>query len=152
MENKVDYEKDTHKCTWHLGADMSKSPHIHEPFRPIPKKIYDDVLDAIGNTPMVRLNKVPQESGINCEVLAKCEFMNMGGSVKVNYFQFLCRTESENEWFLMRKRPEDFILGTKLLKLLQATPESVWPWQAQSEDTKLRSQCQRRCPLRRLTF
>ena len=25
------------------------------------KKIYDDVLDAIGNTPLVRLNKVPQD-------------------------------------------------------------------------------------------
>jgi len=49
----------------------------------LPKKIYDDVLDAIGNTPMVRLNKVPQNNGIQCEILAKCEFMNMGGSVKV---------------------------------------------------------------------
>lgn len=82
MEIKVDTEKDTHKCTWKLGDDLSKSPHIHEPFRPIPKKIYDDVLDAIGNTPLVRLNKVPQSQGVNCEVLAKCEFMNMGGSVK----------------------------------------------------------------------
>lgn len=83
MEVKVDTEKDTHKCTWKLGDDLSKSPHHHEPFRPLPKKIYDDVLDAIGNTPLVRLNKVPQSQGVNCEVLAKCEFMNMGGSVKV---------------------------------------------------------------------
>lgn len=88
MEKKVDYEQDTHKCTWKLGDDLSNSPHVHEPFRPIQKKIFDDVLDAIGNTPMVRLNKVPQSQGINCEVLAKCEFMNMGGSVKVNYFQY----------------------------------------------------------------
>lgn len=66
MENKVDTTVDTHVCTWKLGDDISKSPHIHEPFRPIPKKIYDDVLDAIGNTPMVRLNKVPQNNGIQC--------------------------------------------------------------------------------------
>jgi cystathionine beta-synthase len=56
---------------------------VHEPFRPIPSKIYNDVLDAIGNTPMVRINKVGVEDGVECELLAKCEFMNMGGSVKV---------------------------------------------------------------------
>ena len=83
MENKVDTTIDTHKCTWKLGDDMSKSPHTHEAFRPIQKKIYDDVLDAIGNTPLVKLNKVGVNEGIHCEILAKCEFMNMGGSVKV---------------------------------------------------------------------
>lgn len=62
----VDTEKDTHKCAWQLADDITKSPHIHEPFRPVPKKIYDDVLDAIGNTPLVRLNKVPQNQGVNC--------------------------------------------------------------------------------------
>lgn len=87
--DKVDHSKDTHKCTWKLGDDISKSPHIHDPFRPIPKKIYDDVLDAIGNTPMIRLNKVPQAQGLNCEILAKCEFMNMGGSVKVIFILIL---------------------------------------------------------------
>lgn len=118
MEVKVDTEKDTHTCTWKLGDDLSKSPHVHEPFRPIPKKIYDDVLDAIGNTPLVRLNKVPQSQGVNCEILAKCEFMNMGGSVKVTSF-IIFRIESEREWFLMLKNPEDFIQATKSVKPLQ---------------------------------
>jgi cystathionine beta-synthase len=40
----------------------------------------DTVLDALGNTPMIRLHHVGQETG--CEFLAKCEFMNAGGSVK----------------------------------------------------------------------
>lgn len=31
---------------------------------------------------MVRLNKIPKSLGLECEILAKCEFMNMGGSVK----------------------------------------------------------------------
>jgi len=66
-----------------LGDKIENSPHVHEPFRPIPKKIFDDVLDAIGNTPMVRINKLGKDEGIACELLAKCEFMNMGGSVKV---------------------------------------------------------------------
>jgi len=42
--------------------------------------ILDSILGAIGNTPMVRLNKVGRRTG--CELLAKCEFMNAGGSVK----------------------------------------------------------------------
>ena len=39
-----------------------------------------DLLDAIGNTPMIRLKRASEESG--CTVLAKCEFMNPGGSLK----------------------------------------------------------------------
>ena len=42
--------------------------------------ILDSVLDAIGNTPMVRLRNVGASLG--CEILAKCEFLNAGGSVK----------------------------------------------------------------------
>ncbi len=41
---------------------------------------FDNILYAIGNTPMVRLNHVGKETG--CEILAKCEFFNAGGSVK----------------------------------------------------------------------
>jgi hypothetical protein len=54
----MDSTKDTSKCTWKLGDKIENSPHIHEPFRPIPKKIFDDVLDAVGNTPLIRINKL----------------------------------------------------------------------------------------------
>lgn len=37
-------------------------------------------LPAIGNTPLVRLNHLSNETG--CEVLGKAEFMNPGGSIK----------------------------------------------------------------------
>jgi len=40
----------------------------------------NSVLDNIGMTPMVRINKLAQ--GLECELLAKCEFYNAGGSVK----------------------------------------------------------------------
>ncbi len=43
-------------------------------------EIHQNILGAIGNTPLVRLNKVTR--GIQATVLAKCEFMNPGGSVK----------------------------------------------------------------------
>lgn len=45
-------------------------------------EILDDISCAIGNTPIVRLNRLPLEAGIKCEIQAKCEFLNPGGSVK----------------------------------------------------------------------
>ena len=42
--------------------------------------IHDSILDAIGDTPMVRLRSIGRRTG--CEILAKCEFLNAGGSVK----------------------------------------------------------------------
>jgi cystathionine beta-synthase len=43
-------------------------------------KIMNSILEAIGNTPMVRLRTIGQKTG--CEFLAKCEFFNAGGSIK----------------------------------------------------------------------
>jgi cystathionine beta-synthase len=43
-------------------------------------KIQDSILESIGGTPMVRLRNIGRETG--CEILAKCEFLNAGGSVK----------------------------------------------------------------------
>ena len=42
--------------------------------------IRDGFIDTIGNTPLVRLRKASELTG--CEVLAKLEFLNPGGSVK----------------------------------------------------------------------
>lgn len=38
--------------------------------------------ELIGNTPLVRLNKIPQSLGIEAEVYAKVELFSAGGSVK----------------------------------------------------------------------
>ena len=43
-------------------------------------RIYSDLADAIGNTPLIRLNRASEETG--CEILGKAEFMNPGQSVK----------------------------------------------------------------------
>ncbi|MDD4125676.1 MAG: cysteine synthase A [Eubacteriales bacterium] len=42
--------------------------------------VYDNVLSAIGHTPMVRLNKIPDPDG--AEILVKFEGLNVGGSIK----------------------------------------------------------------------
>ena len=39
-----------------------------------------NILDAVGETPVVRLNKVA--NNLDCDVYAKCEFFNPGGSIK----------------------------------------------------------------------
>ena len=41
---------------------------------------YNNILETIGRTPLVRLNRVGE--GLNCTLWGKCEFMNPGGSVK----------------------------------------------------------------------
>lgn len=42
--------------------------------------ITNSVLDLIGNTPLMRLNRLSEET--ECEILGKCEFLNPGQSVK----------------------------------------------------------------------
>jgi len=44
------------------------------------KRVYDNVLDVVGNTPLVRLNRVTE--GIESQIFAKLEFLNPMGSVK----------------------------------------------------------------------
>src|SRR5438045_4721793 len=42
--------------------------------------VFQNILQAIGRTPMVRLNKLVGSK--DAAVYAKCEFMNPGGSIK----------------------------------------------------------------------
>lgn len=69
------------KCLWSLSGESAKDPHNHD-FPKQKPKILSNVLEQIGETPLVRLNKIPKQMGVKCEVLAKCEFFNAGGSVK----------------------------------------------------------------------
>ncbi|XP_062982645.1 cystathionine beta-synthase-like protein isoform X2 [Elgaria multicarinata webbii] len=69
------------KCTWELGKSPSESPHRHVTLSKAPN-ILPDILKRIGDTPMVRINKIGKQLGLKCELLAKCEFFNAGGSVK----------------------------------------------------------------------
>jgi cystathionine beta-synthase len=49
--------------------------------QPVPKKICDSILDAIGNTPMVRINRLTR-GVIDATVLVKLETFNPGNSTK----------------------------------------------------------------------
>jgi len=50
--------------------------------RPGRGRIYDSITDSIGDTPLVRLNHLPQMHGVKATILAKLEFFNPIGSVK----------------------------------------------------------------------
>jgi cysteine synthase A len=52
-----------------------------------------DVLSAIGNTPLIRLNRVSNETG--CEIWGKAEFLNPGQSVKDRAALFIVRDAVE---------------------------------------------------------
>ena len=45
-------------------------------------RIYQDITETVGNTPLVRLNRVAQKHGARAEILLKLEFFNPLGSVK----------------------------------------------------------------------
>ncbi|MEQ8850195.1 MAG: pyridoxal-phosphate dependent enzyme [Phycisphaerales bacterium] len=54
----------------------------------------ETILDAIGNTPMVKLNRVVPEGC--ARILAKCEFMNPAGSIKDRMARYIIeRAEAE---------------------------------------------------------
>ena len=42
--------------------------------------VYNNILEAIGNTPVIRLNRMPEEG--SAQVLVKMEALNVGGSIK----------------------------------------------------------------------
>lgn len=47
-----------------------------------PTKIADSALDMVGNTPLIRLERLMKYLGTECEILGKCEYYSAGGSVK----------------------------------------------------------------------
>lgn len=51
--------------------------------------MHGSVVDVIGNTPLIRLNRVSEETG--CEIYGKAEFMNPGQSVKDRAGLFIIR-------------------------------------------------------------
>ncbi|HZG66856.1 MAG TPA: cystathionine beta-synthase [Herpetosiphonaceae bacterium] len=53
---------------------------VTEPSAMVDTEILNNVMEAIGNTPLIRINKLAR--GIRASVLAKVEFFNPGGSVK----------------------------------------------------------------------
>jgi cysteine synthase A len=60
------------------AANTGAAPE-HRPGR---GRIYDSITETIGDTPLVRLKRLPQEAGAKADVLLKLEFFNPLASVK----------------------------------------------------------------------
>lgn len=66
--------------------------------------IYDNILATIGHTPIVRINRLSRE--LQCELYAKCEYFNPGGSVKDRIgFEMIKQAELEG-----RIKPGDTLI------------------------------------------
>src|SRR2546430_547093 len=52
---------------------------VHRPGR---GRVFDSIVDAVGDTPIVRLRKMPQAHGVHATILAKLEYFNPAASVK----------------------------------------------------------------------
>src|SRR5262249_61106052 len=50
--------------------------------RPGRGRVFDSIVDAIGDTPIVRLRRLPQAHGAHATILAKLEYFNPAASVK----------------------------------------------------------------------
>jgi cysteine synthase A len=61
---------------------MNEQPLSDAGARPGRGRIYDSILDTIGDTPLVRMRKLAAETSCGAELLGKCEFYNPLGSVK----------------------------------------------------------------------
>lgn len=63
-----------------LGVELVTMASTTQPA--IPPVALDSITQHIGNTPLVRLNRLPRSLGIDATVYAKLEYFNAGGSVK----------------------------------------------------------------------
>jgi cysteine synthase A len=60
-------------------SDLPKVPARHAPGR---GRIFDSITETIGDTPLVRLVRMPKDAGVKADILLKLEFFNPISSVK----------------------------------------------------------------------
>ncbi|MBK5961972.1 cysteine synthase A [Rhodoplanes elegans] len=64
-------------------AEAALKPESSSEFRTAGRgRIYDSITETIGDTPLVRLDRLPQLQGVKATILAKLEFFNPIASVK----------------------------------------------------------------------
>jgi cysteine synthase A len=62
--------------------DTKANPGASQTHRPGRGRIYDSIVDAFGDTPTVKLRRLPEQNGVKATILAKLEYFNPAASVK----------------------------------------------------------------------
>ena len=62
--------------------DTKSNPSASQTRQPGRGRIYDSIVDAFGDTPIVRLHRLPEQNGVKAKILAKLEYFNPAASVK----------------------------------------------------------------------
>jgi len=99
-------------------------------------RIYDSVVDTIGNTPLVRFARIAEDAGVDAEILAKLEFFNPLASVKdrigVAMIEYLERSgRLDAETVLVEPTSGNtgialaFVAAAKGYRLILTMPESM---------------------------
>ena len=64
------------------AANMSGHTNGNASGRPGRGRVYDSIIETVGDTPLVRLHRMAQEAGAGADILLKLEFFNPLASVK----------------------------------------------------------------------
>ncbi|WP_426418255.1 cysteine synthase A [Bradyrhizobium genosp. A] len=65
-----------------MDASSEKAAKTSAPHQPGRGRIYDSIVEAFGDTPIVRLRRLPGMHGVDATILAKLEYFNPAASVK----------------------------------------------------------------------
>jgi len=97
-----------HGCRYEESLTTGeKSPHHHVTKPPrSTNDICETILDVVGNTPLVHLKNLSADNDLKCNLYAKCEYLNSGGSVK-DRIGLRMIEEAEREGYL---KPGDTVI------------------------------------------
>ncbi len=62
-----------------MDTKTTPAAQTHRPGR---GRVYDSIVDAFGDTPIVKLRRLPEQNGVKATILAKLEYFNPAASVK----------------------------------------------------------------------
>ena len=99
----------------------------------------NNIVEAIGNTPIVKLNKVAAH--VKADIYVKCEYLNPGGSMKDRVALNIINDAERRGLLGPGRRPSS--------RPPAATPARAWRWSRRSAATSASSSCPTRCRPRR---
>jgi cystathionine beta-synthase len=106
-----------HRVSSRDAIKMPLNPAMPMPYENI-NEVKENILECIGNTPMVKCTRLAAKHNIKCNLLAKCEFLNPGGAVKDRIARRMIRdSEKKGSIYCSDKKKEvEFQKGDILIE------------------------------------